>query len=105
MRRLPPRLSEALVLRNPSMLDYKTLTMHDMPEVVVEIVEDPDPEGPFGAKEVGQGPLLPIMPAIANAVYDWCTYRRSAHHPFKGAEGAEQEGCRARCPYRARGFP
>jgi len=70
MRRLPPRLSEALVLRNPSMLDYKTLTMHDMPEVVVEIVEDPDPEGPFGAKEVGQGPLLPIMPAIANAVYD-----------------------------------
>ena len=70
MRRLPPRLSEALVHRNPSMLDYKTLTMHDMPEVVVEIVEDPDPEGPFGAKEVGQGPLLPIMPAIANAVYD-----------------------------------
>ena len=70
MRRLPPRLSEALVLRNPSMLDYKTLTMQDMPEVVVEIVEDPDPEGPFGAKEVGQGPLLPIMPAIANAVYD-----------------------------------
>ena len=47
MRRLPPRLSEALVHRNPSMLDYKTLTMHDMPEVVVEIVEDPDPEGPL----------------------------------------------------------
>ena len=29
-----------------------------------------DPAGPFGAKEVGQGPLLPIMPALANAVYD-----------------------------------
>ena len=41
-----------------------------MPEVVVEIVENPDPNGPFGAKEVGQGPLLPIMPAIANAIYD-----------------------------------
>jgi hypothetical protein len=33
-------------------------------------VENPDPRGPFGAKEVGQGPLLPVMPAIANAVYD-----------------------------------
>ena len=33
-------------------------------------MEDPDPSGPFGAKEVGQGPLLPVPPAIANAVYD-----------------------------------
>ena len=69
-RRLPARLSDALLHNNPSMLDYKTPTIHDMPEVVVEIVENPDPNGPFGAKEVGQGPLLPIMPAIANAIYD-----------------------------------
>jgi hypothetical protein len=69
-RRLSPKLSDALLHDNPSMLDYKTLTMHDMPEVVVEIIEDPDPNGPFGAKEVGQGPLLPIMPAIANAIHD-----------------------------------
>jgi len=69
-RRLAPRLSDALVHSNPSLLDYKSLTMHDMPEVLVEIVENPDPNGPFGAKEAGQGPLLPIMPAIANAVYD-----------------------------------
>ena len=69
-RRLAPRLSDALVHRNPSMLDYKSPTMHDMPQIQVEIVEDPDPNGPFGAKEAGQGPLLPIMPAIANAVYD-----------------------------------
>ncbi len=68
--RLAPKLSDALVHRNCSMLDYKSLTMHDMPEVEVDIIEDPDPNGPFGAKEVGQGPLLPIMPAIANAVYD-----------------------------------
>ena len=33
-------------------------------------MEDGDPEGPFGAKEVGQGPLLPVMPAVANALYD-----------------------------------
>jgi len=69
-RRLPPKLSNALLHHNPSMLDYKTLTMHDMPEVIVDIIEDPDPNGPFGAKEVGQGPLLPIMPAIANAIFD-----------------------------------
>jgi 4-hydroxybenzoyl-CoA reductase subunit alpha len=69
-RRLPPRLSPALVLKMPSMLEYKSPTPHDMPEVFVELVEHPDPEGPFGAKEVGQGPLLPVTPALANAVYD-----------------------------------
>nr|NIV26209.1 molybdopterin-dependent oxidoreductase [Gammaproteobacteria bacterium] len=69
-RRLPAKLSRALVHKFPSMLEYKSLTTHDMPEVVTELVEDPDPNGPFGAKEVGQGPLLPIMPAVANAVYD-----------------------------------
>jgi CO/xanthine dehydrogenase Mo-binding subunit len=37
---------------------------------VTILVEDPDPNGPFGAKEVGQGPLLPVMPAVANAIYD-----------------------------------
>ncbi|MBI4692503.1 MAG: molybdopterin-dependent oxidoreductase [Gammaproteobacteria bacterium] len=69
-RRLPPKLSDALVHRAPSMLDYKSPTALDMPEVDVVLVEDPDPNGPFGAKEVGQGPLLPVMPALANAVYD-----------------------------------
>ena len=52
------------------MLEYKSPTTLDMPEVITELVEDPDPRGPFGAKEVGQGPLLPVMPAVANAVYD-----------------------------------
>ena len=70
MRRLPSRLSHALVHRNPSVLDYKTLTAPDMPEVVTYLVEQPDDRGPFGAKEVGQGPLLPVMPAVANAVFD-----------------------------------
>jgi 4-hydroxybenzoyl-CoA reductase subunit alpha len=69
-RRLPPRLSPALVHKFPSMLEYKSPTTLDMPEIVTELVEHPDPRGPFGAKEVGQGPLLPIMPALANAVYD-----------------------------------
>jgi hypothetical protein len=69
-RRLPKRLSHALIHKFPSMLEYKSPTSLDMPDVVTELVEEPDPRGPFGAKEVGQGPLLPIMPAVANAVYD-----------------------------------
>jgi 4-hydroxybenzoyl-CoA reductase subunit alpha len=69
-RRLPPKLSSALVHKIPSLLEYKSLTSLDMPEVDTILVEDPDPNCPFGAKEVGQGPLLPVMPAVANAIYD-----------------------------------
>jgi 4-hydroxybenzoyl-CoA reductase subunit alpha len=69
-RRLPARLSHALVHKFPSMLEYKSPTSLDMPEIFTDLIEHPDPAGPFGAKEVGQGPLLPIMPAVANAVYD-----------------------------------
>jgi 4-hydroxybenzoyl-CoA reductase subunit alpha len=69
-RRLPEKLSGALVHRAPSMLDYKSLTALDMPEVEVALIEDPDPNCPYGAKEVGQGPLLPVMPALANAIFD-----------------------------------
>jgi 4-hydroxybenzoyl-CoA reductase subunit alpha len=69
-RRLPARLSRSLVHKFPSMLEYKSPTTHDMPEIVTLLVETDEPQGPFGAKEVGQGPLLPIMPAVANAVHD-----------------------------------
>ena len=69
-RRLPPKLSHALVHKFPSMLEYKSPTTLDMPEIDTVLIEEPDPNGPFGAKEVGQGPLLPVMPAVANAVYD-----------------------------------
>jgi 4-hydroxybenzoyl-CoA reductase subunit alpha len=69
-RRLPEKLSGALVHRAPSMLDYKSLTALDMPEVEVAFIENPDPNCPYGAKEVGQGPLLPVMPAVANAIFD-----------------------------------
>jgi 4-hydroxybenzoyl-CoA reductase subunit alpha len=69
-RRLPPRLSRALVHQTPSMLEYKSLASLDMPEIESILIEHPEPNGPFGAKEVGQGPLLPIPPAVANAVYD-----------------------------------
>ncbi len=54
----------------PSMLEYKSPTTKEMPSVETILVETVDPEGPFGAKECGQGPLLPVNPAIANAVKD-----------------------------------
>jgi len=56
--------------RSPSLLDYKSPTVHEMPEIETILVETHDPEGPFGAKEVGQGPLLPVPPAVCNAVWD-----------------------------------
>jgi 4-hydroxybenzoyl-CoA reductase alpha subunit len=58
------------VHKTPSMLDYKSPTSMDMCPIETILVEEPDPMGPFGAKEVGQGPLLPIPPAVCNAVYD-----------------------------------
>ena len=69
-RRLPPKMSHALVHRIPSLLEYKSPTSLDMPEVETILIEDPDPNCPFGAKEAGQGPLLPVMPAVANAIFD-----------------------------------
>jgi 4-hydroxybenzoyl-CoA reductase subunit alpha len=54
----------------PSILEYKSPTTFETPEIHTSLVESVDPEGPFGAKEVGQGPLLPVIPAVANAVYD-----------------------------------
>ncbi|HEX9688338.1 MAG TPA: molybdopterin cofactor-binding domain-containing protein [Thermoanaerobaculia bacterium] len=59
-----------VVHKFPSLLEYKSPTTKEMSEVVTFLIEDPDPNGPFGAKEVGQGPLLPIPPAVANALFD-----------------------------------
>jgi 4-hydroxybenzoyl-CoA reductase subunit alpha len=56
--------------KTPSMLEYKSPTTLETPEIETIIVERLDPGGPFGAKEAGQGPLLPVPPAVANAVYD-----------------------------------
>jgi 4-hydroxybenzoyl-CoA reductase alpha subunit len=64
------RANRNVVHKFPSLLEYKSPTTLEMCDVVTYLVEDADPNGPFGAKEVGQGPLLPVPPAIANAVYD-----------------------------------
>jgi 4-hydroxybenzoyl-CoA reductase alpha subunit len=54
----------------PSLLDYRIPTSLDCPEFHAIVVEANDPEGPYGAKEAGEGPLHPSLPAIANAIYD-----------------------------------
>jgi 4-hydroxybenzoyl-CoA reductase subunit alpha len=59
-----------VVHHHPSMLEYKSPTTFEMCDVETILIHDPDPRGPFGAKEAGQGPLLPVMPAVANAIYD-----------------------------------
>jgi len=58
------------LLKSPSILEQKVPTILEMPEIHTILVETVDQEGPFGAKEVGQGPLLPVAPALANALYD-----------------------------------
>jgi 4-hydroxybenzoyl-CoA reductase alpha subunit len=68
-------MSESLNYRgtrmlNPSLLEYKVLAASQMPRVECLLVGDDDPEGPFGAKEAGEGPLVATLPAAANALYD-----------------------------------
>ncbi|HVG21490.1 MAG TPA: molybdopterin cofactor-binding domain-containing protein [Blastocatellia bacterium] len=70
MEEMTYRANRNVVHKFPSMLEYKSPTTLEMCDVKTYLVEDPDPNGPFGAKEVGQGPLLPVPPAVVNAVYD-----------------------------------
>jgi 4-hydroxybenzoyl-CoA reductase subunit alpha len=55
---------------NSDLAEYKLVTALDMPPVEAIIVESNEPNGPFGAKEVGEGAIMPTIPAILNAVYD-----------------------------------
>ena len=106
-RRLPARLSNALVHKMPSLLEYKSPTFLEMPPVTTYLIEDPDPAGPFGAKEVGQGPLLPMAPALANALYDAVGVRIDQvpiePHMVLAALEAKQKGREAR--FGPREFP
>jgi 4-hydroxybenzoyl-CoA reductase alpha subunit len=70
MEEMTYRGNRNVVHKFPSMLEYKSPTTMEMCDVKTYLIEDPDPNGPFGAKEVGQGPLLPVPPAVANAVYN-----------------------------------
>ncbi|MFZ9887383.1 MAG: xanthine dehydrogenase family protein molybdopterin-binding subunit, partial [Myxococcota bacterium] len=58
------------MLVGPSLLDYRIPTALDTPAIEALIVEKPDPNGPYGAKEAGEGPLHSTIPAVAHAIYD-----------------------------------
>ena len=58
------------MLLNNNFLDYKIPTTLDTPDIHANIIETIDPEGPFGAKESGEGAIHPVIPAIANAVFN-----------------------------------
>jgi CO/xanthine dehydrogenase Mo-binding subunit len=70
MEEMTYRGNRNVVHKFPSFLEYKSPTTMEMCDVITYLVEDPESNGPFGAKEAGQGPLLPVPPAIANAIYD-----------------------------------
>jgi len=55
---------------NCDLAEYKIATALDMPPMKTIIIESNEPNGPFGAKEVGEGAIMPTIPAILNAVYD-----------------------------------
>lgn len=58
------------LLHGGTLLEYKMPTMLDVPELVADFVETEDPHGPYGAKALGEPPIVSVLPAIANAVYD-----------------------------------
>ncbi|MEJ2207220.1 MAG: xanthine dehydrogenase family protein molybdopterin-binding subunit [Gemmatimonadota bacterium] len=81
----------------PSLLDYRIPTSLDTPALESFIVESMDPEGPYGAKEAGEGPLHPSIPAIANAIYDAVGVRLdrlpfSPPNVWRALEAARQAG-------------
>ncbi|HBE45626.1 MAG TPA: 4-hydroxybenzoyl-CoA reductase [Deltaproteobacteria bacterium] len=57
-------------IENPTLGEYRIPTALDMPNVNTIIIESNEPNGPFGAKEVGEGAIMPTIPAILNAIYD-----------------------------------
>ena len=58
------------LLMNPGLLEYRSPSSAESPDIECIIVESVDPEGPFGAKEAGEGSLAATIPAISNAIYD-----------------------------------
>ena len=58
------------LLVNNNFLDYKIPTSLDTPDITTNMIETIDPEGPFGAKECGEGAIHPVIPAIANAIFN-----------------------------------
>jgi CO/xanthine dehydrogenase Mo-binding subunit len=84
-------------LINPNLIDYVLPALGDMPEVIDPIcVEVPHENGPFGAKGIGESALIPVAPAVANAVYDAVGVRIKdlpikAEHVYLALEAAKEK--------------
>jgi CO/xanthine dehydrogenase Mo-binding subunit len=57
-------------LENPGFLDYRCPVASDMPMIDTVMIEVPNPRHPFGARGVGEVPIVPPMAAVANAIAD-----------------------------------
>ena len=57
-------------LENPGFLDYRVPVASDMPMIDTVLIEVPNPRHPFGARGVGEVPIVPPMAAVANAIAD-----------------------------------
>ena len=92
---------------NPNLHDYLIPTIRETPEIRTVAVESYEPHGPFGAKEIGEGSLLPVLGAIANAIYDACGVRVTELPitPEKILRGLKAEAGRAASAPTARPSP
>ena len=61
-------MEEFIPGRTENLHDYLIPTAGDMPAIRIHLIEDPEPEGPFGAKGVGEPALVPTAPAILSAI-------------------------------------
>lgn len=97
-------LSEELLVeggrvKNPSFVDYHIPRAADVPPVEARIIETDDPDGPWGAKGLGEAPLIPVMAAVGNALAD-ALGQRLRRAPFTaervlaalGEPSCEEEG-------------
>ncbi|MBI5606884.1 MAG: molybdopterin-dependent oxidoreductase [Deltaproteobacteria bacterium] len=64
------KFNEKGQILNASLGEYKIPTALDVPPITSLIIESGEPNGPYGAKEVGEGGIMPVIPAILNAIYD-----------------------------------
>ena len=85
-------MEEYIPGRTANLHDYLIPTTGDIPEIETILIEKPDPEGPFGAKGLGEHALIPTAPAILNAIHDACGARitrlPALPHRVMGAMGS-----------------
>ncbi|MFH0902860.1 MAG: molybdopterin cofactor-binding domain-containing protein [Pseudomonadota bacterium] len=87
-------------IANPNLADYRIPTAIDMPEIEAIVVESNEPNGPYGAKEVGEGGIMPTIPAILNAIHQatgvWIEELPASPERILAALESKREGASAK---------